>query len=143
MSMRDDLDDLDEQEKLAWMIPEFMGLGISRFEADLAGGGDSGDIEDIRFFGKDDNELNYSYISTQMEAMPMWDGRGNFMDYLETVISDDASAEGDWYNNEGGKVESAYIVTENGVLIDYVSITYNPPFDDYDDEELEDDHDLI
>jgi len=47
----------------------------------------------------------------------------------------DATAEGNWYDNEGGEVVSDYVVSNGRLECEHISISYNEP--EYDDEEDE------
>lgn len=65
-----------------------------------------------------------------------------FLDALHTMLSDDASAAGNWYDNEGGSVFSSYNVDPEFGMINLIVCDYTPGEDyDHDEEPDEDDYD--
>lgn len=129
--------------RLAWLSPILVHLGVARMEASLDGGGDSGDLNEVTYYGSDDNELSAIEIEEKLGAIKVKGVEATALSHLHDGITQDANDEGNWYDNEGGSVSSSYNVSVDGIFTEYVSISYNDPDDDYDpdedDEELEDD----
>ena len=50
----DDLMDLDEPNPKIWLYPFLADLGITRIEAFMSGSGDSGDIDDVLYYHRDE-----------------------------------------------------------------------------------------
>lgn len=61
-----------------------------------------------------------------------------FLDALHTMLSDDASDQGNWYDNEGGSVFSSYNVDPEFGMINLIVCDYTPG-EGYDDEEPDED----
>jgi len=106
-------------------------MKVTGFTALLSGSGDSGSLDDIIFEG--DGKLENAWE-------PLRDIRiiGSCQDVCERIVDEcesDATREGNWYDNEGGEVEANYVVVNGRIECDYISISYNEP--DYDDEEDE------
>ena len=128
--------------RMAWLSPILVHLGVARMEASLDGGGDSGDLNGVTYYGSDDKELDSAAIEEELGAISVKGGQITALSHLHDSITQDACDEGNWYDNEGGSVSSSYNVSVDGIFTEYVSISYNDPDDyDYDDDEDEEPED--
>lgn len=124
-------------EDLAWLSPILMDLGVRRMEASLNGGGDSGDLDEVIYLDDAGELHDAEAIETALKAINV--SGTNALDRLHDGITQDANNAGNWYDNEGGSVVSAYEVTADGVFTEFVSIAYHE--EEYDDEYDDDDYD--
>lgn len=136
-------DDLETGE-LPWLGAYLSSKGISHMEVMLAGGGDSGQIETIDFFGDDDQIMSYSDIRDDLMSKFIPSGstiKQNFFVFLESSIYRFADPFGDYCNNEGGVVNLEISVTKKGLILESGTFSENEYDDEYDDEDYEDDPD--
>lgn len=120
-------DDQYINEELSVLTPLFKDIGVSKIYVNLAGGGDSGDVEDVEFYGDEDEPLNYNDVKDSIEES----GLVSSIYFLNDNFCSIANSLGDWYNNAGGTVRLEFKVTDRGIINSYGGIEYN---DDYDDE---------
>lgn len=105
-----------EQDMLSTMMA-LKDLGITKIQVDYSGGGDSGQIDDITFMGKDDKSLEVpSDTKDQVEKYAYY--------LLEDVE--------DWYNNEGGwgqinidVINNTYHIENNIRTVEYESYIHD------------------
>lgn len=137
---RDD-DNLEPHESLSWISPILAQLGVASFSAKLSGGGDSGDLDEIEYHDSEGELLDTTEIETALRAIkaPGSSGDMTVLDLLNDQMCSDASEEGNWYDNDGGSVESSYLVRPQGIITEFVNISYHAPDydEDYDDEDEE------
>lgn len=123
----------------SWLYPFLSGLGVTSFEANLSGGGDSGSIDDITWFRGEEMVPN-AEIEDPLSALTIDDGspqRATFLDAFHIMVENDAANEGNYYDNEGGSVWSRYLLDPESrtLVMEESSFAENEP--DYDDEEEE------
>lgn len=141
--MNPNLENVEEDgalnERLAWLSPILLDLGVHRMEASLDGGGDSGDLDSVCYYDDAGEEHDMQAIEEKLSGI-MVDG-SNALTMLHEGIIQDANDEGNWYDNEGGSVSSVYNVSPAGVFTEFVSIAYHEEDcdEDYDDEDYDDD----
>lgn len=129
----------DYNERLAWLAPILVDLGVTRMEAELDGGGDEGALDEVKYYGADDAALSSQEIEEKLKAIAVKGTKDTALDSLHSGIEQDATDEGNWYDGDGGSVSSSYNVSVDGIFTEYVSISYHQPDEDYDDEDYDDD----
>jgi len=128
-----------------WLHPFLSQLGVTSFEANLSGGGDSGSIDDMTWF-RGEQIIPNAEVEETLEALKIDDGspqRTSFLDALHIMVENDAANEGNYYDNEGGSVWARYLLDPQSgtVQMEEASYAENEPYDDDDDYEPEDDLD--
>ena len=122
-----------------WLAPFLKKLGVTEFEANLSGYGDSGEITDITYLSEG-RALENDAVEGALSALSVDDGSARpktFLDVFHEMIEEDAADAGDYYNNEGGSVWSSYVIdADTGEIeLEIASYTANEPDYDEDDEE--------
>lgn len=139
MNPNPDTAEVDDEinARLAWLSPILLNLGVHRMEASLDGGGDSGDLNEIIYLDAAGEPHDGDAIEKALSDISL--ENGDALLRLHEGVMQDANDEGNWYDNDGGSVSSAYTVTPDGVFTEFVSISYHEP--DWDDDDFEDDYD--
>lgn len=139
----------NRREKLKQNQPLWLGvilseLDVSGFEVNLSGYGDSGAIDDYCFKSSTHKgrDLQSADIQAKLAELRLPGERNSFSDVLDLFVENDATAEGNWYDNDGGSVWSEYSIQSGALEQENICLTYNEPeydddFDEDDDEEIE------
>ncbi|MEP3670904.1 MAG: hypothetical protein ABJN42_29765 [Roseibium sp.] len=125
-----------------WIGKILHEMDVRSMRAELSGGGDSGDLDGISYVGEDGKHLSSIDIEAGLSDIkpPFTNaGRGKVtaLEYLQDLVIEEATRAGNWYDNEGGHVESEYNITAAGMETEYVHLTHFEP--DYDDDEYDED----
>lgn len=131
----DDLSDPAEPSPKSWLYPFLAELGITRIEASMSGGGDSGQIDDVTYYRGDETVPNEE-VEGFLASLTLDDGSSSgvtFKDVLETMFENDGSSAGDWINNEGGSAFCSYDLSPELGRIRLVDVEYTPG-EEYEDE---------
>lgn len=124
-----------------WLAPFLQKLGVTEFEANLSGYGDSGEITDIAYMGEDE-AIENDTVEAALSALSVDDGSArprSFLDVFHEMIEQDAAEAGDYYNNEGGSVWSRYVIDPEAGEIELEVASYEANEPDYDEDwDLED-----
>lgn len=132
---------LPETDIDTWTGKVLYRFGVGRIEVDLSGGGDSGDIDEVRYYADREGTqpLDTDEIESRLRRLRVPQGTSMMpaLDILRRQWDTDASDQGNWYDNEGGSVNSAYTYDETGTECEHCDITYNEYDDEYDDEDEE------
>lgn len=141
------------KEKKELLVNLLLVMGCTKVMVHFAGGGDSGSIESVEVFDKDDNAINIDHVELEWqeetnELNPNTNtwvavnklNMASLHDILKQVTENALEASGhDWYNNEGGQGDFFIYPTETPVRIELdVGINYTATdhhFHDYTDEE--------
>ena len=124
---------------LGWLGPVLASHAITRFEAMMSGSGDSGDLDDIVYFGLDGVQIDSAQMMNTLRALSVDDGspsQHSFYDDLVEYVLQTGSEYGDYCNNEGGAVHLSYLVEGDTITLDSGEYT---PGEYSDDDEYNDD----
>lgn len=135
-------DTIDER---VWMGRLLYNEGLRALDLVYSGGGDSGDLDEICYYGENHVEIDLDKIEKQLESIKLpfrsaAFGTVDALSFLKGITSDDAMEAGNWWDNDGGQATSSYSVMKEGLVMQYVDVTYYEP-DDFDDDYDDDDCD--
>ena len=150
--MKFDLDPDEESEGVivsrAWIGRILSQSGVTGFTARLSGSGDSGDLDEIDWEGADGSTIKTETVERALKAIILpfgisriQGGSETILDAINSMIMEDTNIHGGWENNNGGCIESRYVIHENGIETEYCSFSeYDDDDEDYDiDEDMDDD----
>ena len=133
-----------------WVSLALIRIGVQKITFSFSGGGDSGQMDDLEIFDMNGGMIPSREVSKALEEIRVRNPHGRASDAWNMLLQaaeDDASACGDYYNNDGGSVYLEYEAS-NGLMKNVTSdITYydedcDEDCDDEEDFEIEDDKDL-
>lgn len=134
---------IPETDVETWTGKILHGLGVRHVEVRFSGGGDSGDLDEVRYFSDAEGTVEMSQDALEQSikkiTMPSDFRHTTMLDILHSYWEGHANDQGNWYDNSGGAVESAYSITAEGTDHEFSHITY---YDDENDEEEEYDEEL-
>lgn len=131
--------DLEVPNPKVWLYPFLADLGITRIEANMSGGGDSGEIDDVTYY-RGDEAVRNEEVDGVLQNLTLDDGSTSgvtFKDVLETIFEKDGSSAGDWVNNEGGSAFCSYDLDPDLGRVRLINVEYTPG-EEYGDEEEDD-----
>lgn len=128
----------DEADPKDWLGLVLKNEDVESFNVSLSGCGDSGDIDDYGFNlsrkPKVDAEAQQA-VTSRLQDLGMPGRNGSFSEILDSVVTEDATAEGNWYDNDGGTVYSEYEIEGGRLVATLVDLQYNDPEPDEDEDE--------
>lgn len=124
----------------SWLGLVLAREGVETFSVSMSGGGDSGDIDEYQLTLRetsDDPDAAGIRVMERLRAFEFPGRRDTSGDVLDTVVTEEATREGDWFNNEGGTVYSEYHIEGGELFTSVIDLQQNEEAPDED--EFEDD----